>query len=125
MQTIVIAGNIGKNAEVRRTRDGDPICSFNVGVKQGYGNDATTNWFRCSLWGLRGEKLAQYLLKGVKVAVAGELSVGEYEGKTQLNVRVSEVDLMSRAEANGQRSGDTRRADPAPADDGFDDDIPF
>lgn len=124
MQHILISGNIGKDAELRRTQGGDAVTAFSVGVKQGYGENATTNWFRCSLWGKRGESLAQYLLKGVKVAIAGEFSVSEYEGKTQLNVRVAEVDLMSRAEANGQRGGDVRRDDPAPADD-FDDSIPF
>lgn len=104
MQSIVISGNIGKDADLRQTQGGDDVLSFNVGSKQGYGDNASTNWFRCSLWGKRGRSLQQYLTKGTKVVVNGEFSTSEYEGKTQLNVRVGEVEFMSK----GGQSGDTR-----------------
>lgn len=124
MQQIVITGNVGKDAELRTTQGGDSVLSFNVGVKQGYGENASTNWFRCSLWGKRADSLKLYLLKGVKVAVSGEFSTNEYEGKTQLNVRVGEVDLMSRAENNGQRQAEKPAAQTT-WDDDLDSDIPF
>jgi len=129
MQTITISGNIGKDAELRTTQGGDDVLSFNVGSKQGWGDSASTNWFRCSVWGKRARTLQQYLLKGVKVVAQGELSVSMYEGKTQLNVRVNEVEFMSRAEANGRpaddrREPDTRGRAPAYTDD-LDDDVPF
>lgn len=128
MQTITISGNIGKDAELRTTQGGDDVLSFNVGSKQGWGDSASTNWFRCSVWGKRARTLQQYLLKGVKVVAQGEFSVSMYEGKTQLNVRVNEVEFMSRAEANGRQADDRRdttaHTRPAFADD-LDDDVPF
>ena len=49
MQNIQISGNIGKDAELRDTRD-SKVLSFNVGVKNGFGKDAGSVWYRCSLW---------------------------------------------------------------------------
>src|SRR3546814_7041016 len=98
MQTITVTGGVGRDAELRSTQRGDQVCSFNVGVNQGYGDKKSTNWYRVSLWGKRGESLQPYLLKGVKVAISGEFETSEYEGKTQLNIRANEVDIMSRSE---------------------------
>ena len=104
MQTITITGSLGKDATIASTQRGDSVCSFNVACNQGYGDRKTTNWFRVSLWGKRGESIQPYLLKGVKVAVSGEFELSEYEGKPQLNIRANEVDIMSsRKEQNASR----------------------
>src|SRR3546814_10103547 len=92
------------DAELRSTQRGDQVCSFNVGVNQGYGDKKSTNWYRVSLWGKRGESLQPYLLKGVKVAISGEFETSEYEGKTQLNIRANGVDIMSSRKDQNERS---------------------
>ncbi len=122
MQTITISGNLGKDAELRQTQGGDDVLGFSVGVKQGWGDKASTNWFRCSVWGKRAKTLEQYLRKGTKVVAQGELTIGSYEGKPQFDVRVSEVEFMSKAEA-GERQSDSHGHAAAPDD--LDDDVPF
>lgn len=94
MQSITIAGKLGRDAELRQTQSGESVCSFTVAVDQRQGRDKTTNWWRVSLWGKRGEALAPYLLKGASVTVQGEFALGEYEGKPQLNVRANEIALQ-------------------------------
>jgi single-stranded DNA-binding protein len=47
MQNITISGNLGKDAELRTVRDSQ-VLSFNVGVKNGFGSDAGSVWYRCS-----------------------------------------------------------------------------
>lgn len=91
MNTIFFTGNVGKDAEVR-TVNGTDVCNFSVAVKQGFGRDAKSEWYRVAIWGQRGSQLAQYILKGSKVAVVGELEIGSYDGKPQYNVRAHEVD---------------------------------
>lgn len=123
MQSLTITGALGKDAELRQTQGGDDVLSFSVGVSQGYGDSKSTNWFRCSVWGKRGRSIKQYLLKGVKVTVQGELSIGSYQDKPQFDIRVNEVEWQSRAD--NQRGEPKReydhRADPT--DDG--DFVPF
>lgn len=106
MQTIIVSGNIGGDAVTRATSNNE-VTSFNVGVKQGWGEKASTNWFRCSIWGERGRKIAEYLLKGVKVFVTGELTIGSYEGKPQYEIRVNEIEWERRSDKSytGQPGG--------------------
>ena len=107
MKTITIAGNIGKDAQTRSTQAGDKVTSWPVAVEERQGQTKRTIWFDVSLWGKRGETLAQYLTKGSKVAVAGELSTREHEGKTYLTVRADQVTLLGgkRDEGDGGYSG--------------------
>ena len=128
MQIITVAGKLGRDAELRSTNNGDQVCSFTVAVDQRNGRDKTTNWYRVSLWGKRGEALAQYLTKGASVTVVGEFSLGEYEGKPQLNIRASEIALQGGRQADGSQGAPLEQARqhfPAAqfADD--DSDIPF
>lgn len=130
MQIVTVAGKLGRDAELRHTQGGDSVCSFSVAVDQRDGKDRSTNWWRVSLWGKRGESLAPYLLKGASVTVTGAFSVSEYEGKTQLNIRASEIALQG-GRADGPRElSNNDRANSIPgsgnfADDDIDDDIPF
>src|SRR5690606_19456650 len=71
-----------------------PVLSFSVAVDDGWGERKRTMWFDCSLFGKRGEPLEQYMPKGTAVAVSGDLSTREHEGKTYLTVRVNEVTLQ-------------------------------
>lgn len=119
MKQITIAGNIGKSAEVRTNQGGDKVTGFSVAVNDRQKN---TTWFDCSLWGKRGESLAQYLTKGSRVAVTGELTTREHEGKTYLGCRVSEITLLG-SNADRQEYSDRGSAPAGGAD--LDDDLPF
>ena len=98
MKTITIAGGITRDAVNRTTQDGDNVTSFSVAVSEGFGDKKRSLYFDCSMWGKRGSALSQYLTKGTRVAVSGELSTREHDGKTYLTVRASEVTLMGGGE---------------------------
>lgn len=74
MNKLSLIGRIGKDAELRYSQDGKPVCSFSVAVDDGYSDKKSTIWVRCSLWGERAEKLAPHLTKGKPVYVEGNLS---------------------------------------------------
>lgn len=126
MKSICIAGRLGKDAELRRTQSGDPVLSFNVAVDDGFGQSKRTLWFKCSLWGKRGQSLEEHLRKGSAVTVSGDLSTEEYQGKTQLIVRVNDVTMQGGSQ--GQSSNRTSYGAPdnsrSVADD-LSDEIPF
>lgn len=125
MQTITIAGRVGRDAETRQTSSGS-VTSFTVAVDQGYGQNKSTNWWRVSLWGQRGEKLAGYIRKGDNITVTGEMTLGEYEGKAQLNLNASDVALQGgKGEYGAQHTDGSRSGGQRPADDDLSDSIPF
>lgn len=134
MNVLTVTGNLGRDAEVRPA-GGTTVCNFKVAAKAGYGDKEQTLWIRCALWGKRAESgLVPYLVKGQQVAVSGELSTREHEGKTYLECRVNDVTLCggkqgSSAPAPQQsaQQGQGFRQQPAPRQnfDDFEDDIPF
>jgi single-strand DNA-binding protein len=122
MKTITIAGGIGRDAETKQAGS-SKVTRFSVAVDDGWGDKKRTIWFDCDLWGDRGEKLAGMLTKGTKVAVSGDLSTREHNGKTYLTVRADNVTLLG-GKPQGERQErqqdqrQTSRAD-------LDDEIPF
>jgi single-strand DNA-binding protein len=95
MNIFTFSGNLGADSEVRNTPQGKSVLSFRVAVKSGYGDREQTLWIDCSLWGKQAEgKLPDLLKKGATVAVFGELSTREYEGKTYLQVNAGSVDVL-------------------------------
>ena len=128
MNFVSISGSLGRDAELKYLNNGDPVCSFSVADSQG--REKPTIWWRCSLFGKRGQSLSQFLTKGQSVTVVGTITEREWEKdgvkQKSMDVRVSEIALQGgRKESEPQEE---RRAapKPAPAQESFDDDsIPF
>ncbi len=102
----ILTGNIGNDAEVTSFDNGSKVVTFSVahskkwtdktGVKQ-----EKTTWIRCNMW--KQENLAQYLKKGVRVMVEGEIEARAYtnkEGQTvaSLELNVFAIEMQSFAE---------------------------
>jgi single-strand DNA-binding protein len=87
MNLLNIAGNVGKDSELRQvnTQNGSQsVLSFPVAVKsskKGQDGKYLSTWFDCTLWGKQAEALAQYIKKGSAVAVAGEVELEQYTAK--------------------------------------------
>ena len=77
--TIIVVGNVGKDPEMRYTKSGQAVTSFNVATNRDYttsdGNKVQeTIWFRITTWGNQAEVCNQYVKKGMKVLVDGRLT---------------------------------------------------
>ncbi len=133
MKTVTIAGNVGKDAELRRTQQGDPVLNFSVAVEDRSGREKVTFWFDVSVWGKRGESLEPHIRKGSRVAVSGDLTRRDHDGKTFLGVKAAEVTLLGGGEQRDEGMSDNARAADraqrptggAPAGGDMDDEIPF
>ena len=128
MNILCFTGNLGKTAEQRRTQDGTATTSFSVAMKSGFGQKAVTSWVNCTMWGKRGEAVAQYLVKGQLVAVSGELTLDEWQGNDgqankSLKLRVNDLTLLGKAESR-QDDGPSQPDDPGTSHD-LDDEVPF
>jgi single-strand DNA-binding protein len=76
--TIILAGNLGRDPEMRYTPSGQAVTNFSLATNRQYtasdGNQVKeTIWFRVSTWGKTAEVCNQYLRKGSKVLVEGRL----------------------------------------------------
>lgn len=94
MQNITIVGNVG-SVDMREF-DGDPILDVRVAVNSKLKGEDICTWYSCTIWGKRAETLGQYIEKGSKLAVSGDLTVREYTTKDgdpgfSLDIRVNTV----------------------------------
>lgn len=99
MNKFILTGNLGNDHEMKHLPNGDALCEFSVGVKSGFGDKEKTLWVKCSMFGKRAAgQLPQYLVKGTKVCISGELSMDEWEKdgvkNKMLKLRVEDLDLI-------------------------------
>jgi single-strand DNA-binding protein len=127
MQQLTIAGNVGKDAELRRTGNGDAVLGFSVAVDNGKdknGNKRDSTWFDCSIWGKRAESLERYITKGTKVVLTGRPTVREHNGKAYLGISVNDLTFMGGNSQVEQRQ-DNYQAPQQTAQQDVDDFVPF
>ncbi len=143
MQRIEIIGNIGNDAEIKDFQS-NQVINFNVAVSETFTNkttnEKTTNtiWFSVQKWG-NNTSLAQYLLKGTQVFIAGKVANRAWidkDGNAQISngINAFEIQLLgkkeqSTASAAPQQSYPQANQPNSFVDDGFKeeehDDLPF
>lgn len=97
MNSITVAGQLGKDAEIRNMPDGTAVATFSVADNQGKGK--TTIWWRCNLFGTRVDPISPYLTKGQSVTVSGSVTEKEYTAKDgqvkkSVDIRVNDIALQ-------------------------------
>lgn len=90
--TLIIAGNLGKDPEMRYTPTGQAVTSFSVATTRQYTTGSgeqvkETIWFRVSAWGKTAEVCNQYLKKGSKVLIEGRLTPDKATGGPRVYTR--------------------------------------
>ena len=137
-------GRIGRDAELRFTANGDPVCSIPVAVdygRKGQDGKKPTQWYEVTLWGKQAEGLAEYLTKGKQVFFTGtDLRVetfqkGDGTPGVKLVCRCSEIKFASDGQGQQAQRPQAAQRQPAPRqqqsqqaappEDEFLDDIPF
>ena len=134
---VCISGNLTRDPELRALSSGTNVLEFGVAVNDRRKNsngewEDYPNFVDCSLFGKRAEKLAQYLSKGQKVAIAGKLHYSSWEKdgqkRSKLSVLVDDIEFMSRKGDGASNARQTaQKAASAPASNAslYDEDIPF
>lgn len=103
MNKLTIIGNLTHDPETRTTSAGVGVTSFTVAVDRRFkdaNGEKKTDFFRVSAWRQLGEVCAQYLAKGRKVAVVGEIQPRTYEAKDgttkmSLDIQADEVEFLT------------------------------
>ena len=150
---VILIGNLGADPEIRHTQDGNPICNLRIATSETWRDRNTgdrrerTEWHRVVIFSEVLCKVAeQYLRKGSKVYVEGQLQTRKWQDQSGQDRYSTEV-VLQRFNSNltmldGRRDADGAPRDSAPRDGGagdggggkgggaakseeLDDDIPF
>lgn len=107
MQKLIIAGTVGRDAELRTTQGGDKVLGFSVAVDNGkdqHGNKRPATWYDCSIWGKRAESLAGYIRKGERMTLEGRPAARAHDGKAYLGLSVSDFTFQGGTQGGGQQN---------------------
>ncbi|MCB0064910.1 MAG: single-stranded DNA-binding protein [Caldilineaceae bacterium] len=126
-QQIILVGHLGSDPEMRYTSSGVPVTNFNLAVSRRWTNQEgqpqeKTTWFRINLWERRAETAAQYLTKGAKVMIIGEIDRArpwnDRDGNLQATIEITANQfrfLDSRAANGSDSAGDSSEQELAAA----------
>jgi single-strand DNA-binding protein len=91
-QRLFLVGNLGRDPEMRYTPNGTAVTQMSIATSRKW-TDASgqlkeeTAWFRVSVFGKQAETCNQYLNKGSRVLIEGELVVDEKTGGPRVYTR--------------------------------------
>src|SRR5258707_5983723 len=98
---VILIGNLGADPEVRRTEDGRPIVNLRVATSESWRDKATgerkekTEWHRVVIFSEGLCRVAeQYLKKGSKVYLEGQLQTRKWTDKDNIERYSTEVVLQ-------------------------------
>lgn len=134
MNNFSAVGRIGRDAVTRFTQAGKAVTGWALAVDSGWGDNKKTTWLDCTLWGERGQKVAEHIRKGDRLGVVGEIGTREHDGKTYVTLDVKDVTLLGDKKegqsggTSSRQGGQQQRERPqqqAPGQEFDDDSIPF
>ena len=98
---VILVGNVGRDPEVRRLNSGEPVASFSVATSETWRDKASgerrerTEWHNIVIFNENLAKIAeQYLKKGSKVYLEGQLQTRKYTDKNGQERQTTEVVLQ-------------------------------
>ncbi len=137
---VILVGNLGQDPEVKYTAGGAAVTTLSLATSESWKDKDTgtdqekTEWHRVVLWRRLAEIAGEYLKKGSKVYIEGQLQTRKWEqdGQTRYTTEVIGRDMQfldSRGSTSENSSYENSNPDMASQDlpdSGItDDDIPF
>jgi single-strand DNA-binding protein len=122
----ILIGNLGADPELRYTKSGTPVASFNVATtrrwkdKEGQMQEET-EWHKIVAWSRLAEICGEYLNKGSKVYIEGRLQTRKWQDQNgndryTTEIVAQEMKMLSpRGESGGSYGGGGGSFDPGPA----------
>ncbi len=99
---VILVGNLGKDPEVRHTQDGKAIVNLSIATSETWRDRQTgerrerTEWHRVVIFNEALAKVAeQYLKKGAKVYLEGQLQTRKYTDNSGVEKYSTEVVLQN------------------------------
>ena len=138
---VILVGNLGQDPEVKYTAGGAAVTTLSLATSESWKDKDTgsdqerTEWHRVVLWRRLAEIAGEYLKKGSKVYIEGQLQTRKWEqdGQTRYTTEVIGRDMQF-LDSRGNSSANNSSYEDANQDMGSqsmpdsgitDDDIPF
>ncbi len=118
MNTVIVSGNLGHDAQLRITPSGRAVCDVSLAVREWRQlENQETMFVRLAIWGPRGEALQPYLKKGTPLVVQGRLALNRWETsqgepRSQILVTVSNLQFLGKKPEQASDLDETSESEP-------------
>ncbi len=126
---VFLMGNLTFDPDLRYTKNETAVCEIGIAVNRKYKDKEETTFVSVTIWGKRGEAVAQYLERGDPIFIEGYLQLDEWEGKGGKRQKLKAVAedfqfVGGKGEQKPKPKRKVKREEPT-EDSISDDDIPF
>ena len=142
---VILVGNVGQDPEVKSTQSGSMIANLSIATSETWKDKNTgnqeerTEWHRVVFFGKLAEIISQYVSRGSKLYIEGQLRTRKWQdnsGQDRYTTEIvgSEMQMLDgKSSSGGQYEQGHSRPQPPPVApppsntgvNDFDDDIPF
>tara|TARA_Y100001970_G_scaffold200575_1_gene243999 strand:+ start:854 stop:1288 length:435 start_codon:yes stop_codon:yes gene_type:complete len=136
---VILVGNLGQDPEVKYTAGGAAVTTLSLATSDSWKDKDTgteqerTEWHRVVLWRRLAEIAGEYLKKGSKIYIEGQLQTRKWEqdGQTRYTTEIVARDMQfldSKGSSDSSREGtnqDAQQIEDVPESGITDEDIPF
>lgn len=127
---VILIGNLGKDPEVRKTKNGTAVCNFPLATSDKYKDkngekQEKVEWHNLVAWDKKAELCEKYLTKGSQIYAEGKLSTKSYEDKEGNKRYKTEVVLTNVTFLKTKTDQAPTKQDSPNTDKEVDDELPF
>ena len=137
---VILVGNLGQDPEIKYTAGGAAVTTISIATSDSWKDKDTgedqerTEWHRVVLWRRLAEITGEYLRKGSKVYIEGQLQTRKWEqdGQTRYTTEIVAKDIQFLDSKGNSESSERSNSDSFKeqstsdiSDGDIDDDIPF
>ena len=118
MNNITLVGRAGRDPEIRYFESGTMVANLTLAVSS-YKRDESPDWFNLTIWGKQAQIAADYVKKGVQIAVSGRMTSERWTDRTTGEERSKPVVVVERitllsSKRDSEGDDQPRQAAPAP-----------
>lgn len=121
---VILIGNLGAEPDVRYMQNGDAVARVSLATSESWKDKATgeaqerTEWHRVVFFGKLAEIVKQYLHKGSKIYVEGQLRTNKWQDKDGQDRYTTEIVVSARGTLqmlDGRAAGEGESRAPSPS----------
>lgn len=107
MNKCILIGRLTKDPDLRYTQSGTAVATFTLAVDRPFSKEKETDFIPCVAWQKQAENCANYIGKGLLVAVEGRIQVRSYDDKNGQRRWMTEViaEQVKFLDKRGQQQG--------------------
>jgi single-strand DNA-binding protein len=91
MNQITIVGNVGSDPEISTSTNGIKTAKYSIAVTKKIKDEKKTTWFRIIQFRYSAEFAENYIKKGMKILIVGEIEIDEYTDKNGIKQKSIQI----------------------------------